>query len=125
MKANGGFFKGTSGNLKYKLDIQRFAKGKISIKAKILLSITSNNNLKNTIKELYRPGAKIGDGGTAAAIKKQLKYSLLIGGKDHTIKGKERIKNLENLLKSGKLNKTDTQIAKKLKKDLEKALGGK
>ena len=90
-----------------------------------LVKIVSNNGLKNTIKELYRPGAKIGDGGTAAAIKKELKTGVLVNGKSHINKGKERVKNLTNLINSGRLSKTDTIVAKKLRNDLNKALGGK
>ena len=125
MKGNGGYFKGTNGYLKYKLDIQYFAAGKMPIKARVLMKIASNKGLKNTIKELYRPGSKVGDGGTAAAIRKELKTGVLVGGKSHVLKGKERVKNLTNLINSGKLNETDTIIAKKLRKDLNKALGGK
>lgn len=125
MKANGGFFKGTSGYIKYKLDIQYFAAGKRPLKVRLLLKITKSEKLKNTIKELYRPGAKVGDGSTVAAIKKQLKTGILVGGKDHILKGKERVKNLTKLIDSGRLNKTDLQIAKKIRKDLKKALGGK
>lgn len=91
----------------------------------MLYKTADSSKLKNTIKELYRPGAKVGDGGTAAAIKKQLKTGVLVGGRDHTVKGKERIKNLDNLVKSGRLDKKDTLIAKKLRKDLKKALGTK
>ncbi len=125
MKANGGFFKGTSGHMKYKLDIQFFAANKRPLKARLLLRIVKSDNLKNTIKELYKPGAKVGDGSTAAAIKKQLKTGVLVGGKDHLVKGRERINNLTNLINCGRLNKMDLKIAKKLRKNLERAFGGK
>lgn len=125
MKASSGFFRGTSGYLKYKLDIQYFAQGKRSIKARLLLKLAKNEKLKSTIKELYRPGATIGDGGTAAAIKKELKTGVLVGGKNHIQKGKERIRNLQNLINSNKLSGSDKKIAAKLKKDLEKVIGGK
>jgi hypothetical protein len=48
-----------------------------------LLSTVSNKKLKNTIKEMYRPGATTGDGGLAAAIRVETKYSELVGGKSH------------------------------------------
>lgn len=49
---------------------------------------------------------------------------VLIGGRDHTVKGRKRITNLNKLLAKGNLNKTDTIIATKLRNDLQKALGG-
>ena len=60
MKASSGYFVGTQGNMKYKLDIQYFASGKMPIKGRVLLKLAKSQPLKNTIKELYRPGANVG-----------------------------------------------------------------
>ncbi|NLL86760.1 MAG: hypothetical protein GX229_09760 [Syntrophomonadaceae bacterium] len=49
----------------------------------------------------------------------------LVGGKTQIIKGTERVKNLENIIKSQNLNPSDMQIAQKLLNDLKNALGGK
>lgn len=90
-----------------------------------LLKKATNPKVKNVIKELYRPGASIGDGGTAAAIRFEIKNGKLVGGKSHIIKGLERMKNLENILKCNDLSKKDRKIVEKLYKDLKKSFGGK
>ncbi len=123
MKANSGFFKGTKGQLRYQLDIQMFASGKMSLQGRVLYKVATNTALRNTIKELYRPGAKVGNGSTAAAIRRELKTGILVGGKSHLIKGRERMRRLEKLLDHGNLSRKDTIIAKKLYNDLKKAFG--
>lgn len=125
MKASSGMFHGTKGELRYKLDIQYFASGKMPLEGRILLKISSNQTIKNVIKELYRPGAKVGNGSTAAAIKKEIKTGELVGGHSHITKGKERAKQLEKILKTQNLSATDRMIANKMLKDLKKALGVK
>ena len=97
----------------------------ISPKGKELLKKCLNEKLKNTIKELYRPGALIGDGGTADAIRHEVVTGELVGGKSHIQKGRERLKNLENILKRKDLNKEDKKIAKELYNDLADVLGVK
>ena len=128
MKSNSGHFRGTNGAKKgplLELNIQLFAEKSMSKKGLRLLKKASHDKVKNVIKELYRPGATIGDGGTAAAIRHELKTGNLVGGKSHILKGTERLKNLENILKRNDLSKKDRKIANRLYKDLKKALGGK
>ncbi len=96
-----------------------------SSKGTKLLNKVSNPKLKNVIKELYRPGAKIGDGGLADAIRYEKKTGKLVGGKSHIQKGTERLKNLENISKRETLTKQERRILEDLIKDLRKALGGK
>lgn len=95
-----------------------------SSKSTKLLNKVSNSKLKNTIKEMYRPGAKIGDGGLADAIRHEVKTGNLVGGKSHIQKGKERLKNLENISKRESLTKQERKIVEDLIKDLKNALGG-
>ena len=90
-----------------------------------LLSKVSNTKLRNTIKELYRPGAKIGDGGLSDAIRHEIKTGQMVGGKSHIQKGKERLKNLEKILNKEPLSKQERKIVEDLIKDLKHALGGK
>lgn len=106
---------GTGGN---------FGRTKGSSKREELLKIVTNQKLKNTINEMYRPNAKKGDGGLSDAIRYERKTNELVGGKSHIRKGIERLKNLENILKKQNLNSTDIQIIKELIKDLRDALGG-
>ncbi|MBR5271035.1 MAG: hypothetical protein IKV64_02500 [Clostridia bacterium] len=96
-----------------------------SSKREYLLNRASNQKLKNTINEMYRPNAKKGDGGLADAIRYETKTKELVGGKSHIQKGKERLKNLENILKKQQLNSSDKNIIKDLIDDLKDALGVK
>lgn len=65
----------------------------------------------------------MGNGSTATAIRRELKTGILVGGKSHLIKGRERMRRLKKLLDYGNLSKKDTMIAKKLYNDLKKAFG--
>lgn len=83
-----------------------------------------NQKLRNAIDQIYRPGATTGDGSLADAIRHQLSTGELVGGKDHLIKGAERVKNLENIIKKETLSNSDSQLAQRLLNDLKNALGG-
>ena len=96
-----------------------------SAKGTKLLNKVSNTKLKNTIKEIYRPGAKIGDGGLADAIRHEIKTGQLVGGKSHIQKGAERLKNLERISQRENLTKQERKIVEDLIRDLKRALGGK
>ena len=96
-----------------------------SSKGTKLLNKVSNQKLKNTIKEMYRPGAKVGDGGLADAIRYEIKTGKLVGGKSHVQKGAERLRNLERIFKRETLTKQERKIVEDLIKDLKRALGGK
>ena len=76
--------------------------------------------LKNAVNQLYRPGAMIGDDGTASVLKFEKATGLGIAkhGKPHTIKAENTIKYLKHILKS------DRKLANKLLKGLIKALLG-
>ncbi len=89
-----------------------------------LLSQASNQKLKNAINELYRPGAVTGDGGTADAIRYELKTGAPVGGKLHIQKGYDRLRNLQNILKREELTPREKTIIQELIDDLEKALRG-
>lgn len=90
-----------------------------------LLSSVSNQKLKSAIKELYRPGAKIGDGGVADAIRYEIKTGNLVGGKSHIQKGRERLRSLERILEKENLTIQEEDMVKELIEDLVQALGGK
>jgi hypothetical protein len=87
-----------------------------------LLGKVSNEKLRNCINEMYRPGATIGDGGLADAIRYEITTGELIGGKSHIQKGFERMKNLENIIEKQGLNPGDLEIAQHLLDDLKSAL---
>lgn len=88
-----------------------------------LLPMVTNPKLKNAVDQMYRPNATIGDGGLADAIRHEKETGELVGGRSHVQKGKERLKNLENILSKENLNAQDENIIKKLIDDLKEALG--
>ena len=90
-----------------------------SSKGTKLLNTVSNQKLKNTIKEMYRPGAKVGDGGLSDAIRHEIKTGKLVGGKSHIQKGTERLRNLERIAKRETLTKQERKIVEDLMKDLK------
>lgn len=87
-----------------------------------LLTDASADVVKKIIKELYRPNAAVGDGGTADAIRKQIKTGELVGGRDHIRKGRERARQIERIL-SKNPNHPDKDLLKQLRNGLIDALG--
>jgi hypothetical protein len=88
-----------------------------------LLSSATNRKLGGAIKEIYRPGASIGDGGLADAIRHEKETGEKTKGRNHTKKGKDRLKQLQKILRKEKLNQQDGKIVRDLIDDLEDALG--
>ena len=86
-----------------------------------LLKKVKTEEAKNFIKQHYRSGAKEGDGSTAAAIVKELKYGIKVGGKSHLTKGREGIRTIENILRKNPKH-VDRKFLLSEKKKLEKAL---
>lgn len=107
------------------VDVGKAVKGAGKTTREALLESASNQKLKNAIDQIYRPGATTGDGGLSDAIRRQLSTGELVGGKDHLIKGAERVKNLENIIKKEALSSSDLNLAQKVLNDLKNALGGK
>lgn len=91
-----------------------------------LMKKAKSPELKNAVNQLYRPGAMIGDGGTASVLKfeKATGLGMAKHGKPHTIKAEITIKYLKRILKNPALSKSDRKLANKLLKSLIKALLG-
>ena len=89
-----------------------------------LLSKATNQKVKEAVNQIYRPNAQIGDGGLGDAIRHELATGDLVGGKSHIKKGQERLKNLENILKSENLSPDEERMVRDLFDDLQKALKG-
>jgi RHS repeat-associated protein len=87
-----------------------------------LMSQAQNPKLLNIIDKLYRATAKIGSGSTADVIRYERATGKLLSGSGHSIKGRESIRALESLIRSGKLNPAETNIARFLINDLKDAL---
>ena len=83
-----------------------------------LQSAIQSEDLSRIADELYRPGATVGDGGTAT----KLTQEFYDGTSTHLIKAKERLTQLNNLAESGTLNLNDLDILNALRADLESAI---
>ena len=97
--------------------------GKVSTRDQ-LLNTVQNEKLRNAIDEIYRPGATFGDGGLADAVRHELATGQLVGGKSHILKARERMANLQNIIRRQNLSPRDLIIAQQLLDDLIDALGG-
>ena len=86
------------------------------------LNNVTHSKLRNHIDELFKEGAIVGNGGTADALRKELSTGIKVGGKLHYSKAKERVKGLLKLIRSGKLNDKEREIALELAIDLKNAL---
>ena len=83
-----------------------------------LLTTVQDLELNRIVNELYRPGAMVGDGGTAAILVDEFNNGL----STHLIKATERLKQLRNLASSGKLGLKDLDVVEALIDDLEYAI---
>ncbi len=81
--------------------------------------------LRKIVKELYRPGAEIGSGSTADAIRHTLRTEDLVKGSDHLLKGKQKIQNLADWLKANPhAGRSDRKAAQDMIMDLLDAIHG-
>ena len=83
-----------------------------------LLSMVQDTKLAAYINEVYRPGASVGDGGTAD----KLIMEFYEGSSRHLPKAKERLVGINRIIDSGKLGLNDLGIAEALRDDLEHAI---
>ena len=86
------------------------------------LNQMSNPKARNIVDQLYRPGAKHGDGGTADALKEEAKSNKPIEGKRHYQKAKERLRNIENVLKKENLLEREIKALKEIYEKLKEAI---
>ena len=84
----------------------------------------SNPALQRTIDALFQPTDRL-PGGTAGAIRHELETGELVGGRSHLIKGADRIRNLERIMRRENLSPADRATAQRLLHDLQDALKGK
>ena len=88
-----------------------------------LLSASKTEQVKRIVGELYREGSRIGNGGTADAIRSEKRTGEKVGGKSHLQKGEERLRQIEKILKEFP-DHPDRGILEFLRKDLQDALKG-
>jgi len=87
-----------------------------------LLSAVKNDRLRKFVEYLYREGATVGNGSTADAIRFERATGQLLSKIGHSPKGREAIVGLERLIRTGKLDPNDAQIARQIVNDLKSAL---
>ena len=83
-----------------------------------LLSMVQDTKLAAYINEVYRPGASVGDGGTAD----KLIMEFYEGSSRHLPKAKERLVGINRIIDSGKLGLNDLDIAEALRDDFLKQM---
>lgn len=86
-----------------------------------LLKSVKTQKAKNIISELYRPGAFVGNGGTADKLIDEAINGIQPGEKSHYQKAKDRVREISKTL-SKKLAPGDEAILAKEKEKLEKAI---
>ncbi len=79
-------------------------------------------DLRNAIKQLYRPGAKVGDGGTADILVKEAEAGCRQGACTHFEKAVGYRRNLQSILSKTSLTGDDRKIAGELIGKLNKAI---
>jgi len=88
-----------------------------------LLAEITNPELRKTIEQLYREGATIGDGSTAAAVEHESATGQAVGGRWHTIKAEESVTRLKRLLRNQNLSPRERTIVNAIIQRTEAALG--
>lgn len=134
-----GLFHGTQGSPQLKLDLDVAAEEpeapsrqddtpaeappSVTMR-ELLMAQATTPEAREVINQLYRPGAYIGDGGTADAIREELSTGKPIGDRFHSKKGRERIRQIKRILRKNPKH-PDRELLEKLLKGLEDALGGR
>ncbi|MBK1707348.1 hypothetical protein CKO40_23155 [Halochromatium glycolicum] len=89
----------------------------------LLLRNAQDPRLKDAINNLYRPGAKVGSGSTADAVRFERATGELLSPKGHTQKLIDRRTQLMKLRKDPNLGAGDRRIIHDILKDTQDALG--
>lgn len=80
--------------------------------------------LQRLVNEQYRPGAKVGSGSTADAIRHERATGQMVGGRSHSQKGEDSIRALQRWLdKHPNAKPGDRAAAENIIMDLQDALG--
>ena len=81
----------------------------------------ANPRLKDTLFRIYQIGDRM-RGGTAGAVRFTKETGRLVGGSDHLIKARERIVNLQRILREEHLTQSDRALAEYVLKELRQSL---
>ncbi|MEM8940443.1 MAG: hypothetical protein AAGC64_13980, partial [Bacteroidota bacterium] len=90
-----------------------------------LLNAVKNPKLKNIVNDLYRPGAKVGNGSSMDAFRLERLTGGTVSGKSHHTKLLNYRKALQRVWGNrSNLSPSDRQITKQLLQDIQNALSG-
>ncbi|MEM9538601.1 MAG: hypothetical protein AAGA60_03715 [Cyanobacteria bacterium P01_E01_bin.42] len=104
-------------------NIAKFAEYTKDLRQNMEAPAAQDPKLASLVRKLYRLGAKVGSGSTAAAIRKERETGKPVGGRLHEQKGKEFIKALQKWLdKNPDASPQDRRTAENLILDLQDAL---
>ena len=87
-----------------------------------LLSMVQDTKLAAYINEVYRPGASVGDGGTADVIRFEKETGLLLSKSGHRQKGIDMLKYFRKLIERKELSQSDMEVVRKIISDLENVI---
>lgn len=87
------------------------------------LPAVSDAELRRALAELFRPRAAV-PGGTAGAVRVEMRSGTVIRGRSHVRKAQERAGQLRRLLQQGTLDAVDAAIARRVLIDPDRALRG-
>jgi filamentous hemagglutinin len=86
----------------------------------------SDPKLNQLLDEIYRPGAQIGSGSTADAVRYELQTGLQVGGRSHIQKADDMSRALENWMRRNPdALATDHAAAQSVIDDMRSALDGR
>lgn len=101
-----------------------FEEYKVALRAEMEKPYVVDLELQKIVNHLYKPGASIGSGSTAAAIRQELATGERVRSKLHSQKGKDTIIALKKWLKNNPTARSgDRAAAENMIKDLRNALG--
>lgn len=103
-----------------------FERYKDELRAQMEKPHATNPTLRATLDRLYRPGATVGSGSTAAAVREEAKTGGDVGGKHHTQKAGDSVVELQRWLRQNPTaSPGDRAAAENVLRDTQNALKGK
>lgn len=86
-----------------------------------MLDSVKTEKAKKIISELYRPGATVGDGGTADMLRDEAVNGVQPGKKSHYQKASDRVREINKVLSNNQAP-GDEEVLRNEKEKLEKAI---
>ena len=107
-------------------NVAEFEQYKDALRGEMSAPSVLDPELKGLVDDLYKPGATVGSGSTAAAVREEARTGLPVGGRWHAAKAQQYIKALEDWLQKHPIAASgDRAAAENIVKDMKNALSGK